>query len=159
MAEPPIIVDFKTFDRRSVTIVDGLPYVTLTVQPRVNRGVISDCERFAPGCGIGHGSLPQEGHASAFLPGAFVQSQKTPYDAEQTPPMGHGLDQTGTCRPSRPLATLFNAVHDVMWSMGQFKDFEEPIERPPTRLGHSKKSRGKGTVVRGGRESTVRRGK
>ena len=59
MAEPPIIVDFKTFDRRSVTIVDGIPYVTLPVQPRVNRGVISDCERFAPGCGIGHGSLPQ----------------------------------------------------------------------------------------------------
>ena len=159
MDKSPVIVDFTTFDRRLVTIVNGLPHVTVHVQPCVNRGVLHDCHRFAPGCGIGHGSLPRESHPTVFLPGAIVQSQRTPNDCVLTPPMGHGLNQTGTCRPSRPPATLFNAVHDVMWCMGQFENSEEPLERPVTRLGNSNISRGKGTVVRGGRDLVARRGK
>ena len=102
MAEPPVIVDFKTFDRQLVTMIDGLPYMTLSVQPCGNRGVVADRGRFAPGCGVGHGSLPQEGHASAFLPGVSLQTQKTPTDSERISPMGCGLDHSGSCHPSKP---------------------------------------------------------
>ena len=153
MEESPVIVDFTTFDRRSVTIVDGLPHATVYVHPCVSRGVLHDCHRFAPGCGIGHGSLPRESQPTAFLPGAIVQSQRTPNDCISTPYMGHGSNQTGTCRPFQPPATLFKAaVHDVK-CMGQFENSER------VHLGNSNISRGKGTVVRGGRDLAARRGK
>ena len=150
MEESPVIVDYTTFDRHSVLISDGLPHAVY-VHPCVTRGVLHDRHRCAPGCGIGHGSLPRESQPTAFLPGAIVPSQRTPVDCTLTPYMGRGSNETGTCRPFKPPSTLFDVL-DVK-CMGQFEDSER------VHLGKSNISRGKGTVVRGGRDLAARRGK
>ena len=150
MEESPVFVDYTASDRHSVIILDGLPHA-VHVNPCVTRGVLHDRHRSVPGCGIGHGSLPQERQPTAFLPGAIVPSQRTPVDYTVTPYMGRGFNETGTCRPSEPPSTSFD-IRDVR-CMGQFEDPERVVP------GKSRISRGKGTVVRGGRDVAARRGK
>ena len=152
MEESPVFVDYTAFDRHSVIISDGLPHAVY-VHPCVTRGVLHDRHRFAPGCGIGHGSLPQEGQSTAFLPGAIVPSQRTPLDSTVRPRMGLDFNDTGTCRPFEPSATLFKIAVNEVKSMGQFEDPERVVP------GKSCISRGKGTVVRNGRDVAARRGK
>ena len=152
MEDSPVFVDYTASDRPSVTILDGL-FHPVYLDPCVARGVMHDRHRGVPGCGIGHGSLPQEGQSTAFLPGAIVPSQRTPLDSTVRPRMGLDFNDTGTCRPFEPSATLFKIAVNEVKSMGQFEDPERVVP------GKSRISRGKGTVVRNGRDVAARRGK